>query len=194
VAGVFLNIGELIQCPDFEWGKYSGDEDASSFVGKAEVMRPYRRTSVARRRELGGRVQRGEVWWALVDERRPVVLLSGDEASGWRAMQIVAAATAEEKRGFVLLSGEEAADSTAMRQIVAAAGAAVAAVGVEVEFGPHEGLPHEGVVRVALPREGHIFCTWLVTLTREYLIERAGALSPAKLHQLDNALRLAAIE
>jgi mRNA interferase MazF len=45
-------------------------------------------------------------------------------------------------------------------------------------------------VRVALPRDGHIFCTWLVTLTRESSVERAGALSCTKLDQLANALRL----
>jgi mRNA interferase MazF len=140
------------------------------------------------------RVERGEVWWALIDERRAVVLLSGDEASEFRAIQIVAPATTAEKRGFLLLSGEEASDSRAMRQILAAAGNDIGGVGVEVEIGTREGLAHEGVVRVALPRPGNTFCTWLVTLTRDYLIERAGALSPAKLGQLDNALRLAEIE
>lgn len=139
-------------------------------------------------------MERGEVWWALVDERRAVVLLSGEEAGELRAMQIVAPATVDERRGFVILSGEEAVDSPTMRQVVAAAGADIGAVGVEVGIGASEGLPHEGVVRVALPRDGHIFCTWLVTLTRAYLIEQAGALSPAKLAQLDNALRLARIE
>lgn len=37
-------------------------------------------------------MQRGEVWWAEFDERRPVVLLSGDDASGIRVMQVVARA------------------------------------------------------------------------------------------------------
>jgi mRNA interferase MazF len=139
-------------------------------------------------------MERGEVWWALIDEKRPVVLLSGAEASEFRAMQIVAPATAAEKRGFVVMSGEEAADSSVLRRIIASSGAATGGVGVEVEIGSAEGLPHDGVVRVALPRDGHIFCTWLVTLTPDYLIERAGTLSPARLGQLDNALRLAGIE
>lgn len=39
-----------------------------------------------------------------------------------------------------------------------------------------------------------IFCTWLVSLSRESLIERAGGLSRTKLEQLANALRLARIE
>ena len=38
----------------------------------------------------GGHMHRGEVWWAEFDQRRPVVLLSEDEPSGFRAMQVVA--------------------------------------------------------------------------------------------------------
>jgi mRNA interferase MazF len=140
------------------------------------------------------RVERGEVWWAFIGERCPVVLLSGDEESEFRAMQVVAPATAEEKRGFVVLSGEQAADSRVMQQFIASVGTGIGGVGVEVEVGTREGLPHDGVVRVALPRDGHIFCTWLATLTRESLVERAGALSRTKLDQLANALRLARIE
>ncbi len=138
-------------------------------------------------------MKRGEVWWALIDERCPVVLLSGEHASGFRAMQVVAPATLDEKRGFLLLSGEEACDPRAM-QIVASASTDVRAAGVEIEIGDREGLPHEGVARVAFPRDGHIFCAWMITLTRDCLIERAGALSSAKLGQLENALRLAGVE
>ena len=136
-------------------------------------------------------MKRGEVWWALLDGRSPVVLLSGAQEPEIRAMQIVAPATAEERRGFLLLSGEQATDPDALR---AAADADVRAVGVEVEFGAEEGLPEPGVVRVALPQAGKIFCTWLVTLTPDYLAEQSGSLSPAKLDQLTNALRLAGIE
>jgi mRNA interferase MazF len=136
-------------------------------------------------------MQRGEVWWAFIDERCPVVLLSGDEEPELRAMRIVAPATAEQKRGFVVLSGEEAADSQVMRQILGSAATTV--TGIEVAVGTYDGLPRGGVVRVALPRDGHVFCTWLVTLTRESLIERAGALAPTKLDQFVNALRLAQI-
>jgi mRNA interferase MazF len=139
-------------------------------------------------------VERGEVWWAFIGERCPVVLLSGDGEPELRAIQIVAPATAEEKRGFVVLSGQEAADSRAMQQAIGSAGTGIGGVGVEVEVGTHEGLPHGGVVRVALPRDGHIFCTWLVSLTRESLLEQAGALSRTKLDELANALRLARIE
>lgn len=37
-------------------------------------------------------MQRGEVWWVDFDERRPVVLLSDGESSGFQAMQVVAPA------------------------------------------------------------------------------------------------------
>jgi mRNA interferase MazF len=47
---------------------------------------------------------------------------------------------------------------------------------------------------VALPRTGLIPCTWLVPLTHDDLIEQAGRLSPAKLRELADALRLAQLE
>ncbi len=37
-------------------------------------------------------MQPGEVWWVEFDERRPVVLLSGEDPSEFRAMQVVAPA------------------------------------------------------------------------------------------------------
>lgn len=140
-------------------------------------------------------MRRGEVWWALIDERRPVVILSGDEASEIRAIQIVDPATADEKRGYALLSGEEASEPRAV-QIAVSAGTGIRAVGVELAIGALEGFPLGGVVRLGLPRVGetNIPCTWLVTMTPNHLIERVGVLSPAKLGQLDNALRLAGIE
>lgn len=139
-------------------------------------------------------MERGEVWWTFLGERCPVVLLSEDGNTGFRAMQVVAPATTEEKRGFVVLSAEEAADPRLMQQVIDSADAGVGGIGIEVEVGKREGLPHDGVVRVALPRDGHIYCTWLVTLTRESLVEPAGVLSSRKLDQLANALRLARIE
>lgn len=139
-------------------------------------------------------MQRGEVWWAFVGERCPVVLLSGDADPQLRAMHVVAAATAEEKRGFMLMSGEEAGNAQFVHQVISSAVPGIGGIGIEVEVGTHEGLPHAGVVRVALPRGGHIFCTWLVTVTPESLIERAGALSGPRFDQLTNALRLAGIE
>jgi mRNA interferase MazF len=62
-------------------------------------------------------MKRGEVWWAKLDKRRPVVLLSRDEAYDVRGMVIVAPATST-VRGFA----------------------------VEVALGPKEGLPKKCVV------------------------------------------------
>ncbi|GGX81581.1 type II toxin-antitoxin system PemK/MazF family toxin [Streptomyces fructofermentans] len=107
-------------------------------------------------------MQRGEVWWVEFDERRPVVLLSGDDASGIRVMQVVAPA-----------------------------GVDISGLGVEVHVGAMEGLPFEGVLRFALPHPGFTPCTWLTTVSRDDLIERAGILPSAKLSEIDDALRLA---
>jgi mRNA interferase MazF len=137
-------------------------------------------------------VVRGEVWWAEIDEKCPVVLLSGAERPELRAMRIVPAATAEEQRGFLVLTAEESVDPRRVRQALDATD--VRAAGVEMGFGPDEGLPYDGVVRVALPRDGQIFCTWLVTLTPESLTERAGTLSPAGIDLLGHVLRLAGVE
>lgn len=130
----------------------------------------------------------GEVWWARLDGRAPVVLLPGGGA-----VRVVKPATAEEKRGFLVLTGVEAADDRVRERIVAAAGPEVAAVGAEVAIDglPFEGLPFEGVVRVAFPRPGRIFCTWETAVTADDLIERIGALSPETLRRLETVLRLA---
>lgn len=37
-------------------------------------------------------MRRGEIWWVEFGERRPVVLLSAEEPSGFLAMQVVAPA------------------------------------------------------------------------------------------------------
>lgn len=97
-------------------------------------------------------MKRGEVWWAVVDKRRPVVLVSRDEAYDVRALVIVAPATTT-IRGY----------------------------SVEVRLGRREGLPRPCVVN----------CDWLVTVPKGALVSRAGALSSAKLAQLDDALRFA---
>jgi mRNA interferase MazF len=97
-------------------------------------------------------MNRGEVWWARVDKRRPVVLVSRQEAYEVRAMVIVAPVSTT-VRGF----------------------------SVEVRVGRREGLPSAAVVN----------CDWLVTLPKADLIERAGALSKAKMAQLDSALKFA---
>ncbi|MFJ7422820.1 type II toxin-antitoxin system PemK/MazF family toxin [Streptomyces uncialis] len=106
-------------------------------------------------------MQRGEVWWVEFDQRRPFVLLSVDDASGIRAMQVVAPA-----------------------------GVDISGLGVEVRVGAVEGLPFEGVLRFAFTRPGLTPCTWLTTVARDDLIERAGVLSSAKLMEIEDALRL----
>jgi mRNA interferase MazF len=107
-------------------------------------------------------MERGEVWWVDFDERRPVVLLSDDESSGFQAMQVVAPA-----------------------------GVDISGLGLEVALGAPEGLPFEGVLRFAFPRPGLTPCTWLTTVARDDLIERAGVLSAAKLSEVGDALRAA---
>jgi len=136
----------------------------------------------------------GEIWWAQFDEKRLVVLLSRDAGSEFLAMQIVEPATPAQKLGFVLMSGEQAVDADQRRRVLEEAGPDPRAVGIEVFFGAGEGLPERGVVRVALPKDGKIFCTWGTTVSEESLVSRAGALSPAKQHELDVALALAGRE
>jgi mRNA interferase MazF len=106
-------------------------------------------------------VQPGEVWWVEFDERRPVVLLSGDEASGFEAVQVVAPANVS-----------------------------ISDLGIEVAVGATEGLPFEGVLRFGFPRPGYTPCTWLTTLSPDDLIEQAGALPTAKLNEIEDAARL----
>jgi len=105
-------------------------------------------------------MQRGEVWWVEFDERRPVVLLSEDESCGFLAMQVVAPA-----------------------------GTGISDLGVEVAVGVLDGLPFEGVLRFGFPWPGFTPCTWQTTLSRDDLIERAGALSAAKLSEIKDSLR-----
>ena len=105
-------------------------------------------------------MQRGEVWWAEFDERRPVVLLSGEDPSGFRAMQVVAPADTD-----------------------------ISGLGIEVAVGVQEGLPSDGVLRFVFPRPGFTPCTWLTTLSREDLTEQAGAVPAAKLSEIKDSLR-----
>ena len=105
-------------------------------------------------------MRRGEIWWVEFDERRPVVLLSGEGPSGFQAMQVVAPADTD-----------------------------ISGLGIEVEVGVGEGLPFDGVLRFALPWPGLTPCTWLTTVGPEDLIERAGTVPAAKLSEIDDALR-----
>jgi len=106
-------------------------------------------------------MRRGEVWWAGSGERWPVVLLSEDGSSRFRAMQVVAPADTD-----------------------------ISGLGVEVAVGVPEGLSFEGVLRFGFRWPGFTPCTWLTTLDREDLIERAGEVSAAKLSEIDEALRV----
>jgi mRNA interferase MazF len=105
-------------------------------------------------------MRRGEVWWVEFDERRPVVLLSEEEPLGFQAMQVVAPADSD-----------------------------ISGLGIEVSVGVQEGLPFDGVLRFGFPWPGFTPCTWVTTLSRDDLIERAGALSCVKLREIDDALR-----
>jgi len=78
--------------------------------------------------------------------------------------------------------------------IVAPARTNIDGIAVEVPVGSEEGLPVEGVLRVALPRSDRILCNWLVTLPQAGLLERIGFLSPTKLSQLGDVLRLGQLE
>jgi mRNA interferase MazF len=127
---------------------------------------------------------RGEIWWSRTDDEWPLVLLSGAGEGELRAVQIVAPATEEQKRGFVVLSPEQV---TADVDPTAAGG-----VGIEVPI--TLGEARTGVVRVALPREDRIFCTWQLTVAPDDLVERAGVLPAETMRQLELALQLAGVE
>jgi len=105
-------------------------------------------------------LRRGEVWWAEFDERRPVVLLSGEDPSGFRAMQVVAPADTD-----------------------------ISGLGTRSRSRREGRTAFDGVLRLVFPRPGFTPCTWLTTLNREDLTERAGAVSAAKLSEIDDALR-----
>jgi mRNA interferase MazF len=119
----------------------------------------------------------GEVWWARLDGRTPVVLLGGG-----KAIRVVEPATDEQKRGFVVLTGAEVTDDETR---ATTADPSAAAIGAEVEI---EGV---GVVRVAFPRAGKIFCTWETALTDDDLIERIAVLPAETQRQLEVVMRLA---
>ncbi|KOU21842.1 growth inhibitor PemK [Streptomyces sp. WM6368] len=90
----------------------------------------------------------------------------------------------------VLLSEDDTAGIRVM-QVVAPAGVDLGGLGIEVRVGAGDGVPCEGVLRLAFPRPGFTPCTWLTTVSRDDLIERAAVLSSAKLNEIDDALRLA---
>ena len=74
-------------------------------------------------------------------------------------------------------------------QVVAAADTDISGLGIEVAVGVPEGVPFEGVLRFGFRWPDSTPCTWLTTLSRDDLIERAGEVSTAKLGEIDDALR-----
>jgi mRNA interferase MazF len=111
-------------------------------------------------------VMRGEVWWAEVDGVvQPVMLLSSDRGREIQAMFVVEPA-----------------------------GADIEGVCVELPIGRDEGLSGPGALRVAIPHQGAIPCNWLVTLSEEDLVRRAGALSVEKLEEFARMMKLAELE
>lgn len=51
-----------------------------------------------------------------------------------------------------------------------------------------------GEVSLSDARLGKIFCTWMLSLGGEHLIERIGVLSPAKRREFDVAMELSGAE
>ncbi len=110
---------------------------------------------------MGEPIKRGEIWMVFGEERWLVVLLSCERDESIEAIRIVTPAAQT-----------------------------LGDLAVEVLLGKDEGLQNESALRVARARPNAINCNWLLTLSRKDLIDRIGALSIGKLHELDNALRL----
>ena len=106
-------------------------------------------------------MRRGEVWWAMFDELRPVVLVGDDEASGLQAIQVVPPA-----------------------------GMDISGLGVEVPIGAIDGVLFDGVLRLGFQNPDFLFCTWLTRITAESLVTLVGMLPPGKLDEIDEAIRL----
>ena len=109
-------------------------------------------------------VKRGEIWWAEVDERRLVLVLSTTD------------------------------DDVRAVMIVPPAERLVDGITEEVRLGADDGLQSAGVVRVALPSENVIPCNWLITLPQDVLMDRVGALAADKLTEVDSLLRRAGLD
>jgi mRNA interferase MazF len=100
-------------------------------------------------------VKRGEVWWANLPApagRRPVVLISRNEAYRVRALVTIAPVTTR-----------------------------IRGIPVEVELGPKEGLPRKCVVN----------CDSLTTIPKNWLHSRIATLSPAKVQEINKAIKFA---
>jgi mRNA interferase MazF len=78
----------------------------------------------------------------------------------------------------VVLLGRDEAYAVRALVIAAPVSSTIRGYAVEVGVGRREGLPRSSVIN----------CDRLVTLSKERLLERIGALSAAKTRQLDDAL------
>ena len=100
-------------------------------------------------------MKRCEIWWADLPPpagRRPVVLMSRDEAYAVRSRVTVAPVTTRIRR-----------------------------IPVEVELGPEDGLPKSCVVNLDS----------IVTIPKSQLKQRVALLKPAKIRNIDAAVRFA---
>ena len=93
-------------------------------------------------------MRRGEIWWAKLDKRRPVVLVSRQEAYEVRALVIVAAVSTT-ARGYA----------------------------VEIKLGRAEGLPRACVVNcdwlVTVPKQDLLERAGLLTASKLQLLDQA---------------------
>jgi mRNA interferase MazF len=113
-------------------------------------------------------------------------------ATDWTAVSVQRSRTGPSASVHLVVFADQAAHER--RRIVEEAGPDTRAIGIEVFFGAEEGMAESGVVRVALPQDGRIFCTWSTTVSEDSLIKRIGTLTPAKRHELEVALALAGRE
>ena len=109
-------------------------------------------------------MRRGEIWWAILEERRPLLVLSAAD---------------EVVRGIL---------------VVAPADRVPDGIAEEVRLGNTEGLPGEHAIRVVIPQGDHAPCNWMVTLPRREMLECAGILSAEKLARVEHLLRRAGLE
>ena len=93
-------------------------------------------------------MRRGEIWWAKLDKRRPVVLVSRQEAYQVRAL-VIAAAISTTIRGYA----------------------------VELKVGRAEGLPRSCVINcdwlVTIPKVDLLECAGALNATKLALLDRA---------------------
>lgn len=135
-------------------------------VPTVRVSREFGVTSSITLAAVGPRTpRRGDVWSVQFDERRRVVLLTGERGATFRSIQLV-----------------DRADQD------------ISGVAIEVSLGIEESLPFEEVARFAFSRPGFTPCTWLANLGREDLIEWIGELSEVKMEEIDDALKAAGLD